>query len=91
MTWKIEITKTATKQIKKLDKTEQKRILTFLQSKLEKTSNPRLYGKALQGEKINLWRYRVGDYRLICKINDGVVTVLVLGVGHRKKIYRRES
>ncbi len=88
LAWKIEITRTATRQIKKLDKAVQKRILSFLRVKLEKTSNPRLYGKALQGEKVNLWRYRVGDYRLICKINDDIVTVLVLSVGHRKEIYR---
>lgn len=88
MAWKIEITKSATKQMQKLDKAIQRRIVSFLREKLEKTNNPRSYGKALQGEKISLWRYRVDDYRLICKINDDIVTVLVLAVGHRKEVYR---
>ena len=87
LVWKIEVAKTATKQLKKLDQLAQKRILFFLRGKLEGTNNPRLYGKALRGDKIDLWHYRVGDYRLICKIDDDIVTVLVLVVGHRKEIY----
>lgn len=88
LVWKIEIAQTAAKQIQKLDKETQRRIISFLRNKLENTSNPRLYGKALKFEKAGLWRYRVGDYRLICEIKDEIVTVLVLCVGHRKKIYR---
>lgn len=88
LAWKIEITKTAVKQLKKLDKTMQKRILFFLRERVEKTDDPRLYGKALHGDKIGLWRYRVGDYRLICNIDDDIVTVLVLCVGHRKEVYQ---
>ena len=49
---------------------------------------PRYQGKALRGKKADLWRYRVGDYRIICPLQDDIVTVLVLAMGHRKEIYR---
>lgn len=88
MAWKIAITKTATKQLEKLDSVMQKRIISFLKEKIEASNNPRQFGKALQGNKHRLWRYRVGDYRLICNIEDKAITVLVLAVGHRKEVYR---
>jgi len=67
-TWRIEITRTATRQITKLDRTAQKSIQQFLRQRLTPADNPRQWGRALQGEKRGLWRYRVGDYRLICDI-----------------------
>jgi len=85
--WKIEIKKSVAKEIKKLKKEVQKRIVNFLK-KLEKCKNPRSHGKLLRGKKSELWRYRVGDYRIICKIEDKNVTILVLLIGHRKDIYR---
>jgi len=88
LAWKIAITKTATKQLEKLDSVMQKRIISFLKEKIEASNNPRQFGKALQGNKHRLWRYRVGDYRLICNIEDKAITVLVLAVGHRKEVYR---
>ena len=88
MSWRIEITRTATKQITKLDRPGQKAILKFLRERLSTTKNPRQWGTTLQGEKRGLWRYRVGDYRLICDIQDEKVVVLVLEVGHRKDVYR---
>jgi mRNA interferase RelE/StbE len=86
--WKIEVTRGAEKQIKKLNRTAQAAIIRFLRERLQSASNPRLWGKPLQGEKGGLWRYRVGDYRLICDIQDEKVAVLVLRVGHRKDVYR---
>lgn len=86
--WKIEITRGAEKQIKKLDRTAQTVILRFLRERLQPAENPRQWGKPLHGEKGGLWRYRVGDYRLICDIQDEKITVLVLRVGHRKDVYR---
>jgi mRNA interferase RelE/StbE len=86
--WRIEITRTATKQITKLDRQGQKAILKFLRERLSSAENPRQWGVALQGDKRGLWRYRVGDYRLICDIQDEKVTVLVLELGHRKDVYR---
>lgn len=88
MAWKIKVTKTAAKQLKKIDKIVQRRIFDFLKNKLEPTGNPRQYGKALRGKKGELWRFRVGDYRLICSIEDKTLTILVLALGHRKKVYR---
>jgi mRNA interferase RelE/StbE len=88
LAWRIEITRTATKQITKLDAQAQKSILRFLRERLAGADNPRQWGRALQGEKRGLWRYRVGDYRLICDIKDERITILVLELGHRKDVYR---
>jgi mRNA interferase RelE/StbE len=86
--WQIAITRGAEKQIKRLDRTAQAAVLRFLRERLQSAENPRQWGKPLQGEKGGLWRYRVGDYRLICDIQDEQITVLVLRVGHRKDVYR---
>jgi mRNA interferase RelE/StbE len=86
--WRIEITRTAEKQITKLARPAQKSIQRFLRERLSSAENPRQWGRPLHGEKRDLWRYRVGDYRLICDIQDEKVIVLVLEVGHRKDVYR---
>lgn len=86
--WRIEITRTAEKQIRKLDRVAQRSIIQFLRERLEVADNPRQLGKPLHGDKGGLWRYRVADYRLICDIQDVRITVLVLRVGHRKDVYR---
>ena len=88
MAWTIEISRTAERQITKLHRTAQQAIVRFLRERLAPADNPRQWGKPLQGEKQGLWRYRVGDYRLICDIQDDRITVLVLAVGHRKDVYR---
>lgn len=86
--WRIEITRTAEKQITKLSRAAQKIIQRFLSERLLPAENPRQWGKPLHGEKRSLWRYRVGDYRLICDIQDEKLVVLLLEVGHRKEVYR---
>jgi mRNA interferase RelE/StbE len=86
--WRIEINRTAEKQIKKLDRSVQLKIIRFLKDRLSLLENLRQLGKPLRGDKGELWRYRVGDYRLICDIQDEKLTVLVLQVGHRKEVYR---
>jgi mRNA interferase RelE/StbE len=86
--WAIEIKRTAERQIQKLDRKAQESILRFLRERLAQADNPRQWGKPLHGEKRGLWRYRVGDYRLICDIQDERITVLVLTVGHRRDVYR---
>jgi mRNA interferase RelE/StbE len=89
MAWKTEFSAEADRELGKPDKPHAKRILKFLQERLAKLDNPRIIGKALQGERFGeFWRYGVGDYRLICKIEDARVVVLVLRVGHRGEIYR---
>ena len=88
MAWTIEITRTAEKQITKLHRQAQQAIVRFLRERLAGADNPRQWGRPLRGEKRGLWRYRVGDYRLICDIQDERITVMVLQVGHRKHVYR---
>jgi mRNA interferase RelE/StbE len=88
LAWRIELTETANKQLAKLDKVEARRITNFLRERLAATDNPRHTGKALSGPLGGLWRYRVGDYRLICEIQDGVLCVLVLKIGNRREVYK---
>ena len=87
-TWRVEISRTAEKQIQKLNRTAQESIIRFLRERVQPADNHGQLGKPLHGDKGGLWRYRVGDYRLICDIQDERITVLVLRVGHRKDVYR---
>jgi mRNA interferase RelE/StbE len=88
LVWTIEIARTAEKQIRKLDAAAQKSVVCFLRERLKSAENPRQWGKPLHGDKRGLWRYRVGDYRLICDIQDAKITVLVLEVAHRRDVHR---
>jgi mRNA interferase RelE/StbE len=89
LVWRIELTSTAVKQLKKLGKTEAKRITNFLRDRLALQDDPRKTGHALVGPHLGTyWRYRVGDYRLICDIQDGALRILVIEVGNRREIYR---
>jgi mRNA interferase RelE/StbE len=89
MPWRVELSATAAGEIEKLDPQQRKRILKFLQERLAPLENPRSIGQALRGSKLGeFWKYRVGDYRLICKIQDARVLILVLRIGHRREIYR---
>ena len=89
MAWRIELTATAARQIGKLDKSEAKRITTFLRQRLATLDDPRSTGKALTGPQLGAyWRHRVGNYRIICDIQDGSLCVLVIEVGNRREIYR---
>ena len=89
MAWRVEFSEEADRELGKLDAQHRNRVLKFLYQRVAKVDDPRRLGKALQGPRFGeLWRYRVGDYRLICKIEDDRLTVLVLRVGHRKEIYR---
>ena len=83
---RIEYTETARKQLKKLDKTMQKRILDYM-DEVALLENPRSRGKALVENMRGLWRYRVGDYRVICEIQKSRIIISVLKIGHRKNIY----
>jgi mRNA interferase RelE/StbE len=88
LAWRVEVSKTADKQISKLDRPVAAAIIRYLRERVLALDNPRGLGKALHGEKKGLWRYRVGDYRIICDIQDEAKTVTVLALGHRKEIYR---
>ena len=76
------------KVFRKLDPTVQKLVAKWIKKNLENTTNPRIHGKALKGDKKGLWRYRIGDYRLIVDIEDSQLIVLILTFGHRSSIYK---
>lgn len=75
------------KQLKKLDIKVQKDITTWIAKNLLNIKNPREKGKPLQANRTGQWRYRIGDYRLICEIKDKELVILALSLGHRKSIY----
>jgi mRNA interferase RelE/StbE len=84
----IDYTDTAKGQLRKFDKQIAKRILDYMDERVSVLDDPRSLGKALAGPLGGLWRYRVGDYRVICDIQDGALCVLVLQVGNRREVYR---
>lgn len=88
MAWTIKYARTAKDQLRKLDKSVARRVVDFMDERVAASDDPRRIGKALKGPLGDLWRYRVGDYRIICDIQDGVLTVLVLQIGNRREIYR---
>jgi mRNA interferase RelE/StbE len=89
MAYRVELSAEVARELGKLDRQQAKRILKFLQERVAKSDDPRSIGKALHGSRLGeFWKYRVGDYRFICKIEDDRLIVLVLRVGHRKEIYR---
>jgi len=88
LAWTVEISDVAERQLRKLDRPVQKRILGWLDERLEGCKNPRHFGEPLKGELAGLWRYRIGTYRVICEIQDERLMVLALNIGHRREIYR---
>ena len=89
MAWKIEFERAAQKELEKLDRLVARRILKFLYQRVGKLDDPRKIGERLQGTLSEFWKYRVGDYRLICSLEDDRLVVLVLRIGHRREIYSR--
>lgn len=85
MAYKIEFLPYAVKQLAKLDKTAQRRIVAYLENRV--AEDPRSHGKGLTGDLAGCWRYRIGDYRAVCDIQEERITVLVLKVGHRRDVY----
>ena len=89
MVWRIEIDRAAIKELDAFDKPVAKRSLTFLSDRVAPLEDPRSIGEALKGAKLgSLWKYRVGDYRLICNIEDGALRILVVKIGNRREVYR---
>lgn len=88
MSYKIVFSEKAKKQLKKLDKHIAALIIGWLEKNIEGSENPRIHGKCLTENRAGEWRYRIGDYRVICEIQDEKVIVLVLDVGHRREIYK---
>lgn len=89
MAWKVDLSTTALKQLEKLDKPVAGRILNFLHKRVARLEDPRQIGARLQGTLSEFWKYRVGDYRIICSLENERLVVLVLRIGHRREVYKR--
>ena len=89
MAYAVEVSPTALREMDQLDAQPRRRILKFLYERVAQLDDPRSIGQDLKGSELGeFWKYRVSDYRLICKIEDNRVVVLVLRIGHRREIYR---
>lgn len=89
MTWRIELSSLAQKNIRQFDPQTRQRILKFLSTRVAPLDDPRSLGEALKGSKLgDFWKYRVGDYRIIADIQDGTLCILVVRVGNRREVYR---
>ncbi|MDF5723895.1 MAG: type II toxin-antitoxin system RelE/ParE family toxin [Rhizonema sp. PD37] len=85
--WTIEWDDAAGKDLRKLDYTAQDQILSYLENRIATEEDPRRFGEGLSADKVGLWRYRVGNYRIICRIEDQKLVVLVIRVGYRRNVY----
>jgi len=90
LAWTVEISNIAEWQLQTLDRSIQKRILDWLDDRIDGCKNPRHFGEPLKGDLAGFWRYRIGDYRVLCEIQDEMIVVLVLAIGHRREIYKRK-
>ena len=89
MAWQVEFTDRARQQLRKQHPDIQARLLRFLRERVASSDDPRALATRLTGELSGYWRFRVGDYRLVCRIDDGKLTVLVISLGHRRLVYRQ--
>jgi mRNA interferase RelE/StbE len=89
MAWRIEFERAAARELEKLDQKSKERTLLFLRDRIAPLENPRSIGQALKGERFGeFWRYRIGDYRVVGRIEDVETRIVMLRVGHRREIYR---
>jgi len=86
--YQVVLTENAVKFFKKADKYVARMLINWIKKNLENCTNPRLFGKQLQYEFKDRWRYRVGDYRILVQILDSKLIILVVDVNHRKSIYK---
>ena len=90
MSWRVELSDSAARQLRKLDQQIAKRILTFLRDRVAVLEDPRSIGEALRGKDFgDFWKYRVGDWRIIADLNGGVMIITVIRLGNRREVYRR--
>ncbi len=88
MNWTYRFDERALKEIKKLGRQAQREIISYLDERVAGSVDPRRFGKELKADLAGLWRYRVGDYRIICQIRDKELIVLIVAVGHRRNVYK---
>lgn len=86
--WRVEFDRAAVRDLRKLGSEVERLILRYLRERIAKSDDPRRFGHALTGDRKGLWRYRVGDYRIVASIEDDRFVVLVVTVGHRREVYR---
>ncbi len=86
--WIVEFSDLAQKQLKKIDRENFNRIIDYLETRVAPAQNPKVLAQPLTGNLSGLWRFRVGDWRLICEIRDKELIILVAEIGHRKEVYR---
>jgi mRNA interferase RelE/StbE len=86
--WRVEFTQDATKDLRRLDHPVQRQITRYLKERIATDESPLRFGKILKGDKQGLWRYRVGDYRIICFLEEDESVVLVLRIAHRSRVYK---
>jgi mRNA interferase RelE/StbE len=89
LAWAIKYNDGALRALRRLDAVVQRRIIDFMDNRVAALDNPKRLGEALTGEFRGLWRYRVGDYRIVCNIKAAEITVIVVAVGHRSEVYDR--
>jgi mRNA interferase RelE/StbE len=87
VSWVCKFDRRALQELGKLDVQSRKKIFAYLEERIAGEEDPRRFGKPLKANLAGLWRYRVGDYRIICRVQDNDWIVLILAVGHRKTIY----
>jgi mRNA interferase RelE/StbE len=88
LAWTIEFLPQAAKELRKLDRQVAARIITTLEERIAPLDDPRSLGSALVGEHAGFWRWRIGDYRVVARIEDERVLILVVRVAHRREVYR---
>ena len=86
--WRVEFHRAAVSDLRKLGPDGERRVLRYLRERTASSNDPRRFGHALTGDRKGLWRYRVGDYRIVASIEDDRFVVLVVTVGHRRQVYR---
>lgn len=89
MKYEVDVSARFEKEFKKLDKYTQRIIKSWIIKNLQGCENPRIHGKGLTSNRSGQWRYRIGDYRLICKIDDDKLIILALTIGHRNNVYKK--
>jgi mRNA interferase RelE/StbE len=89
MSWKLRYSDKARKQLRKLDATKRAIILSWMDKNIDGCDDPRVHGKGLVENHTGEWRYRIGDFRVLCDIQDDQLVVLAFKVDHRNKVYKR--
>jgi mRNA interferase RelE/StbE len=89
MRYRIETTERFDREFRKLDRYTQRMVKAWIDRNISETDNPRQHGKGLSADRRGQWRYRIGDYRLLCEIQDDRLVILALTIGHRRDVYRR--